>query len=280
MPEIPDLEAIRHYLMPRLDGLTVTRTEAPIPWLVRTGSEGLATLEGHRFGEIHRLGKFLLCFVDDGRILVINPMLTGRFHWVEAGAKKPGRLGVVIGFDDGHELRYSDMRRMGRWYLVTPETLSEVPQMATLGPDAMAVSEEEFLARIKSRRGQIKATLTNQEFIAGIGNAYSDEILWAAGLHPHRRRATMDEADLRRLYASMRAVQEESIAIVDATVQGEGLGKKEEWREHLKVHRRGGQPCPRCGSEIKAQVRSGSETNYCVVCQPLFEEQRGEGERA
>lgn len=280
MPEIPDLEAIRHYLMPRLDGLTVTRTEAPIPWLVRTGSEGLATLEGHRFGEIHRLGKFLLCFVDDGRILVINPMLTGRFHWVEAGAKKPGRLGVVIGFDDGHELRYSDMRRMGRWYLVTPETLPEVPQMATLGPDAMAVSEEEFLARIKSRRGQIKATLTNQEFIAGIGNAYSDEILWAAGLHPHRRRATMDEADLRRLYASMRAVQEESIAIVDATVQGEGLGKKEEWREHLKVHRRGGQPCPRCGSEIKAQVRSGSETNYCVVCQPLFEEQRGEGERA
>ncbi|MQC18769.1 MAG: hypothetical protein DWG80_06830 [Chloroflexi bacterium] len=61
---------------------------------------------------------------------------------------------------------------------------------------------------------------------------------------------------------------------------GEGLGKKEKWREHLKVHRRGGQPCPRCGSEIKAQVRSGSETNYCVVCQPLFGEQRGEGERA
>lgn len=272
MPEIPDLEAIRHYLMPRLDRLTVTHTEAPIPWLVRTGADGLATLGGHRFGEIHRLGKFLLFFVDDGRILVINPMLTGRFHWVEAGAKKPGRLGVVIGFDDGHELRYSDMRRMGRWYLVAgPEALAEVPQMATLGPDVMVVSEDEFLARIKPRRGQIKATLTNQEFIAGIGNAYSDEILWAAGLHPHRRRATMDEADLHRLYTAMREVEDESIGIVDATVQAEGLGKKEEWREHLKVHRRGGEPCPRCGSEIKAQVRSGIQTNYCVVCQPLFE---------
>ena len=274
MPEIPDLEAIRHYLMPRLDGLTVTRTEAPIPWLVRTGAEGLATIEGHRFGEIHRLGKFLLCFLDDTRILVINPMLTGRFHWVEAAAKKTGRMGVIIGFDDGHEWRYSDMRRMGRWYLVGQDELNTIPQFQTLGPDAMAISEDDFLARLKSRRGQIKATLTNQEFLAGIGNAYSDEILWAAGLHPHRKRSTMDEADLRRLYASMRAVIEENTAIVDGIVQGEGLGKKEEWREHLKVHRKGGEPCPRCGAEIKGQVRSGSETNYCVVCQPLFEEAR------
>ncbi len=257
--------------MPRLAGLTITETEAPLPWLVRTGSDELATLAGHQFGDIHRLGKFLLWFVDDGRLLVVNPMLTGRFHWVEKGTRKPGMLGVVLRFDDGHEVRYSDMRKMGRWYLVPGDGLDQVPQMATLGPDAMALSEEDFVARIKSRRGQIKATLTNQEFMAGIGNAYSDEILWAAGLHPHRRRATMEEADIHRLYASMRAVLEESITIVDATVQGEGLGKKEEWRQHLKVHRRAGESCPKCGSEIRGQVRSGSETNYCLTCQPLFE---------
>ncbi len=271
MPEIPDLEAVRHYLTPRLDGLTVAEVEAPLPWLVRTGADDLATLVGHGFGEIHRLGKFLIWFVDDGRLLVVNPMLTGRFHWVEKGTRKPGMLGVVLRFDDGHEVRYSDMRRMGRWYLVPKDGLDQVPQMATLGPDAMAITEDEFLARLKPRRGQIKATLTNQEFMAGIGNAYSDEILWAAGLHPHRRRATMDEEDLRRLYRSMREVIEESITIVDATVQGEGLGKKEEWRQHLKVHRRAGEPCPKCGSEIRGQVRSGSETNYCLTCQPLFE---------
>ena len=271
MPEIPDLEAVRHYLMPRLAGLKVTHTDAPIPWLVRTGADALASLEGRAFGEIHRLGKFLIFFVDDTRLLVINPMLTGRFHWIEATAKKPGRLGVVVGFDNGMEMRFSDMRRMGRWYLVPQDGLAEIPQWATLGPDAMAITEEEFLGRLKARRGQIKATLTNQEFMAGIGNAYSDEILWEAGLHPHRRRATMSEDDLRGLYAAMRKVLEESIQIVDATVQEEGLGKKEEWRQHLKVHRRLGEPCPRCGSEIKGQVRSGSETNYCVVCQPLFE---------
>ena len=271
MPEIPDLEAIRHYLMPRIEGRTVTAAEAPIPWLVRTGADNLPTLVGHGLGEIHRRGKFLVCFVDDERLLVINPMLTGRFHWVEAGAKRPGRLGVVIAFDDGHELRYSDMRRMGRWYLVPRDGLAAIPQWATLGPDALAVTEEEFLARLRPRRGQIKATLTNQEFIAGIGNAYSDEILWEAGLHPHRRRATMSEEDLRRLYAAMRSVLTWGIEVVDATVQEEGLGRKEEWRQHLRVHRRGGEPCPRCGSEIRSQVRSGSETNYCVTCQPLFE---------
>jgi formamidopyrimidine-DNA glycosylase len=271
MPEIPDLEAIRHYLMPRLRGLTVTSTEAPLPWLVRTGAEGLQTLVGRQFGDIHRLGKFLIFFVDDGRLLVVNPMLTGRFHWVEAGTRKPARLGVVVAFDDGHEMRYSDQRRMGRWYLVPPEGLDEVPQIAKLGPDVMAMTEDEFVARMRSRRGQIKPAITNQEAIAGIGNAYSDEILWEARLHPHRRGATMTDDDRRRLYQAIRTVLAESIEIVDRTVQEEGLGKKEEWRQHLKVHRRGGEPCPRCGSEIRTQARGDSETNYCLTCQPLFD---------
>jgi formamidopyrimidine-DNA glycosylase len=270
VPEIPDLEAIRHYLMPRLEGLTVTRTEAPIPWLVRTGADGLATLVGHGFGEIHRRGKFLLFFLDDARLLVVNPMLTGRFHWVEASAKQAPRTGVVIAFDDGHDLRYSDQRRMGRFYLVDREHLDAIPQWSKLGPDAMEISEDDFVTRLRRHAGQIKHTLTNQEFMAGVGNAYSDEILWEAGLHPHRRRATMSEDDLRRLYRAMRSTLEWSIGVVDETVQGEGLGKKEEWRQHLRVHRRAGEPCPRCGEPIKGQVRSGSETNYCVKCQPLF----------
>lgn len=272
MPEIPDLEAIRHYLMPRVAGRTIERTYAPIPWIVRTGAEHLGSLQGHQFGEIHRLGKFLLFFIDDGRILLINPMLTGRFHWVEADAKKPGMLGVVLGFEDGHELRYSDQRRMGRWYLVAGEgEVASVPQMEKLGPDVMSLDEDQFVALMKKRRGQVKSSITNQEVFAGIGNAYSDEILWAAGIHPHRKGSTLAEEDWRRLFGAVRSVLEESIEIVDATVQEEGLGRKEEWRQHLKVHRRGGEPCPRCGNDIKGQTRGGSETNYCVTCQPLFD---------
>ncbi|MCK9487353.1 MAG: hypothetical protein M0R73_11755 [Dehalococcoidia bacterium] len=271
MPEIPDLEAIRHYLMPRLGGLTVARAAAPIPWLVRTGAADLQTLVGHQFGEVHRLGKFLLFFVDDGRILVVNPMLTGRFHWVEQDAKQPAMLGVVLGFDDGHELRYSDQRRMGRWYLAPDAaSIGTVPQMEKLGPDVMGLEEEPFVAMMRSRRGQVKNTLTNQEVMAGIGNAYSDEILWEAGIHPHRKGSTLEEADWRRVFRAMRSVLEDAIRVVDETVQAEGLGRKEEWRQHLRVHRRAGGPCPRCGGEVRGQTRGGSETNYCVTCQPLF----------
>lgn len=271
MPEIPDLEAIRHYLYPRLEGHAVTATTAPMPWLVRTGAEALDTLVGHGFTGIGRLGKFLLFTVDDGRVLVINPMLTGRFHWLESEGKTRGRMAVTLSFDHGYDMRYSDERRMGRWYLVDGDRLEDVPQLAKLAPDAMAMDEEEFVRRFMARRGQIKSILTNQEVIAGIGNAYSDEILWEARLHPHRRRATIDEDGVRELYRAMRRTIEHSIEVVDSIVQAEGLGRKVEWREHLQVHRRGGEACPRCGSEIRSQVRSGSETNYCLTCQPLFE---------
>lgn len=272
MPEIPDLEAIRHFLAPRLEQNPVESVAVPIPWLVRTGARELESLVAHEFTAIERVGKFLTFQVDDGRALVVNPMLTGMFHWVEPAVKKPGMLALVLGLQDGHELRYSDQRRMGRWYLVADRAaLDEVPQLERLGPDALAVTEDEFVAIMRKRRGQVKSALTNQEVIAGIGNAYSDEILWEAGLHPHRKGSSFDDNDRRRMHRAIRTVLDESIRVVDETIQAEGLGRKEEWRQHLKVHRRGGDPCPRCGGQIRGQTRGGSETNYCVTCQPLFE---------
>lgn len=269
MPEIPDLEAIRHFLEPRLRQNPVATAEARLPWLVRTGADGLATLVGREFVALRRHGKFLLFATDDDRLLVVNPMLTGRFHWAEPSERKRPMTALVLGFADGHELRYSDQRRMGRWYLVPTAELETVPQMAELGPDALAVDEETFLARIRRHPGQIKSVLTNQKFLAGIGNAYSDEILWEAGLHPHRRRATMDEDDLRRLYRAMRGTIEWAIPILEAEVADRLYQRNEEWRDHLRVHRKAEQPCPRCGAPILSQVRSGSETNYCLHCQPL-----------
>ncbi|MQC82420.1 MAG: hypothetical protein DWG79_00910 [Chloroflexi bacterium] len=270
MPEIPDLEAVRNYLKPRLQDRAITATAAPIPWIVRTGADGLQDLIGHQFVDILRHGKYLIFNLDDGRVLVINAMLTGRFHWSETADRKPGKLAVVLTLDDGHELRYSDMRRMGRFYLTDPDHLDVVPQFSTMGPDVLAIDEAEFTARIAKRRGQIKNTLTNQEFVAGIGNAYSDEILWEAGLHHHRKRSTMDDDDIHRLFVAIHTILDRSCETVDAIVQSEGLGKKAEWREHLSVHRKAGEVCPRCGSEIKGQTSGGSETNYCVQCQPLF----------
>lgn len=270
MPEIPDLEAIRHYLWPRIDGHAVTGAGAPLPWLVRTGAAELETLAGRCFTGIRRAGKFLLFDTDDERILVVNPMLTGRFHWEQSGGTVRNGVALRISFDHGYDLRYSDERRMGRWYLVRADSLDQVPQMEKLGPDALEVDEETFVHRLMARRGQLKSVLTNQEVIAGIGNAYSDEILWEAGIHPHRRRTDLDEEAVRRLYRAMCSTLERSIEIVEERARVEGLGTKTEWREHLQVHRRMGETCPRCGSEIRGQVRGGSETDYCLTCQPLF----------
>jgi formamidopyrimidine-DNA glycosylase len=268
VPEIPDLEAICEFLQPRLAANPVVKTEARYPWLIRS-EEKLESLEGHVLGPVRRHGKFLLLGVDDGRELVVNPMLTGRFHWATPPEKKRPGTSLQFAFQDGHELRYSDARRMGRWYLVPGDKLDSIPQWASLGPDALAITEDEFLAGLKRHRGQAKNVLTNQDFIAGIGNAYSDEILWEARVHPHRRIATLDDGQRRDLYRAMRAVYEWARPILLEEVR-EGLYQSnEEWRDHLRVHRKRDQPCPRCGSTIKSQVQSSRETNYCLTCQPL-----------
>lgn len=270
MPELPDLEAIAGFLRARLPGSPIATVETTLPWLVRTGSGGLQSLIGHRLVDVQRRGKFLLVPTDDDRVLVVNPMLTGRFTWADADERAPAGTAISIGFADGHVLRYRDARRMGRWYLVPADAVEEVPGIVELGPDALAVGEDEFVQRLRRHPGQLKSALTNQRFIAGIGNAYADEILWEAGIHPHRRRAALAEEDLRRLHRAMRAVFDWALPIVAAQVAEHLHQENEEWRAHLRVHRREGQPCPRCGQPIRAQVRSGRETDYCLRCQPLL----------
>ena len=275
MPEIPDLEVIRGFLTPVLRDNPVRAAEARLPWLVRTGAQELETLEGHAFGDVLRHGKFLLFPSDDGRVLVVNPMLTGRFHWAEASEARRPAPAITLAFEDGHELRYADERRMGRLYLVAADDLGGVPQFAELGPDALAIDEDEFAERLRKRRGQLKNTLTNQSFIAGIGNAYADEILWEAGLHPHRRGATLGDADRRALYRAMHAVFDWARPILEEHVRDGLKQRKEEWRAHLRVHRRAGKDCPRCGREVRGRTSGSRETNFCLGCQPLDLGQRG-----
>ena len=268
MPEIPDLEAIRGFLGEHLEGRVIEQVEVDVPWLIRN-AEGLDSLVGRRFAGVRRLGKFLIFESDDDRLLVVNPMLTGRFTWARSSERRRSGTCLALSFAGGHQLRYSDVRRMGRWYLVGAHELESVPQIAELGPDALEVDEESFVALLGRRRGQLKNTLTNQRFIAGVGNAYADEILWEAGMHPHRRGSTLHDEDRRRLYRALRSTFERALPILEAEVRDGLHQRSEEWRAHLQVHRREGESCPRCGEPIRGQTHSGRETNYCLRCQPL-----------
>ncbi len=223
---------------------------------------------GDTFGEVLRHGKFLLFPLASGRILVINAMLTGRFSLVEPAAKKHARTCLVLGLSDGHELRYADQRVMGRIYLVDRARLDAVPQFTEMGPDVMspALTEEVFAQRLRRFTGQVKSILVNHRFIAGIGNAYSDEILWVAGIHPYRKRTQLSEDEVHRLYEAVRSVYAWACPIV-AEKMTESLDYSE-WRDHLRVHRRGGQPCPRCGATISEITAGQRVTSFCRHCQP------------
>ena len=267
MPEIPDLEAIRGFLNERLPGERVDRAEFLIPVVFRvTKDDFVSTMEGNTFGETKRHGKFLLFTLTSGHLLVINAMLAGRFQYQQPDQKRHASTCMALGLENGWELRYVDQRRMGKIYLPQVDRLMDVPQFSDMGPDALEVSAEEFARRIRRYRGQIKNILVNHRFIAGIGNAYSDEILFVAKLHPYRKRTTMSDEDVARLYAAVHDVFDWATPLVAEQMQ-EDLNYKER-RSFLRVHRRGGEPCPVCGTRISEITAGQRITDFCRTCQP------------
>jgi formamidopyrimidine-DNA glycosylase len=272
MPEVPDLEAIRKFFNRSIVGQAIRSVGTQIPVVIRVPREEFVRLlTDDSFGQVHRHGKFLLFSFASGRVMVINPMLTGRFSLVAPSVKKQARTCFVLGLSGGSELRYADQRVMGRVYLVTPETLAAVPQFAEMGPDVLSdeLTEQTFRDRLKRHNGQIKSILVNHRFVAGIGNAYSDEILWEARIHPYRKRPQLSDEEIHALYVATRSVLEwaEPIVAERMTQDGEGLDYSE-WRDHLRVHRRGGQPCPRCGNTISEITAGQRITSFCRHCQP------------
>jgi formamidopyrimidine-DNA glycosylase len=267
MPELPDLEIIREYLAPRLRGITIEAAEVRRPLVLRNLLTGEAeqALVGRRFAKVTRRGKFLLFLLEEGTHLVVNPMLAGRFHYGTPMNRSRKRDVLVLRLGDGQEFRYHDAKDMGKVYLT--HDLAQIPTFSTLGPEATdpELTLDEFQQRLRRHRGEIKGILTNQAFVAGIGNAYADEICWQAGLYPFRRRPDLDQHEVARLYEAMRSVLTEAIEVLRQRV-GEEIHT--EIRDFLAVHGRTNAPCPRCDTAISKVTRARRTTNFCRTCQP------------
>jgi formamidopyrimidine-DNA glycosylase len=273
VPELPDLTIVAEQLAARISGRTVLEATAPAPILVRATPVELAALKGTVVGSARRRGKFLLLpFERDGkptRLLAANPMLVGRFWLLDDGsAKVRARTGLRLQFTDGGELRYVDREMLGKLYLVAPDALDVIPGWPEMGPDAddPELTLEAFRQRIRRHPGELKSLLRNSRFVAGIGNAYSDEILWEAKLAPLRKRSSLKPEEIDRLYQAMRSV------LADAVVRLRDLVPPNielQHREFLKVHLRGGEPCPRCGNALR-QIGGSEATTFCRTCQPPF----------
>jgi formamidopyrimidine-DNA glycosylase len=271
MPEIPELEAIKGYFSEQIAGKAIASAEARIPFVFRTPAQELReTLIGDSFGPVQRHGKFLLFPLASERVLAINPMLTGRFQYVDPKTKLRAKTCLVLGIEQGLSLRYSDERVMGKIYLVPLAMLSSIPNWSTNGPDLLdpALTEDEWVARSKKYRGQVKSVLTNAEFVQGIGNAYSDEILWEAKINPYTPRTKLSEAEMRLLYRSALAVMAWATPLVRGAMVKNGVLDYEERRDFMRVHRLGGKPCPRCGSTISEITANQRITSFCRTCQP------------
>jgi formamidopyrimidine-DNA glycosylase len=270
MPEIPDLEAYATYFNKRLPGLKVAEAEAPIGWLVRTGSDRFKEeMPGQVFKSVYRHAKLLMFPFESEQFLVVHAMLTGRYQYIEPKGKKPRMLAWLLRLENEMELRYFDERRMGRAFLLREKEFAEhVPRWTEMGPDVMSedLDEDGFVKVIMKGRGMIKNIITNERMVAGIGNAYSDEVLWEAQLHPFRKRTDIPEEGLRRLFRAIRDTMNWATPIVTELMEEKGLPAKM-YRDHLRVHNKGGEDCPRCGHRVTAIKSGGKETDFCRGCQ-------------
>jgi formamidopyrimidine-DNA glycosylase len=267
VPELPDLEVVREFLALRIVDVSITSALVRRPLVVRNllGGEVADHLVERRFSAVDRRGKIMLFSLDSGAVLVIQPMLAGRIRYGEPLRRHRSRDVLVLRLADGSEMRYHDVKDMGKVYVT--DDLDKVPGYANLGPEATDpdLTLDLFRQRLRRQRGEIKRVLTTQAFVAGIGNAYADEMCWRAGLYPFRRRSSLSDQEIARLYSAMRKVLNTSIDTL-RTRMGDAIDK--ESRDFLLIHGKAGQPCPRCGSPISKVTRARRATNFCRTCQP------------
>ena len=288
MPELPDIAILTDAFQAALTGRTIVASEAPQTLVVRGTPVESAALSGQVLQSVTRRGKFIVLELDRDRI-VVNAMLTGRLGLGRPGSKALASTAFVLRFggrsgapgesaawtsqaawlprdEDAIELRYRDPTRMGKIYLVPHGVTRAVAGWDELGPDAddPELDLATWRARIQRHRGELKNLLREQSFVAGIGNGYSDEILWTAGLAPFRKRSTLAPEEVDRLYDATKGTLAWAIDELRRRVPPDF---EVEVRDFLHVHRKGGQPCPRCGTTISEIAPGGFVTSFCRGCQ-------------
>jgi formamidopyrimidine-DNA glycosylase len=275
MPELPDIEDYLAALRPRMIDATLQRVRITGFSLLRTFDPPVDALEGQRVLEVRRIGKRLVFGLEDELFAVLHLMIAGRLRWVEYGAKIPGKIGMAA-FD--LSVPGSPQAAGGSLVLTEAGTKRRASLHIVRGRDALAehdrgglepigASLEAFTERLRLENRTLKRALTDPRRFSGIGNAFSDEILHAAGLSPVKRTAQLEHDELARLHAATQEVLSGWVArLRDAT--GDGFpGKVTAFRPEFAVHGKHGQPCPICDTEVQRIRYADNETNYCPRCQ-------------
>ncbi len=270
MPELPQVQALADFLTARLDGLAVTGVECGSIAVLKTYDPPPQALAGLLVAGVSRHGKFIDLDCD-GLHLVFHLARAGWLRWSEAipattirPGKSPIALRVRFSDDSGFDLTEAGTKKGLAAYLVTDP--AQVPGISTLGPDPLAADFDRaaFAGILGERKKQIKGLLRDQSVIAGVGNAYSDEILHVARLSPFALAGSLDEAEVERLYVALRET------LADAVAQAAGKPAKDlkdAKRAGMRVHGRTGEACPVCGDVVREVSFADSSLQYCAACQ-------------
>ncbi|MFE9689717.1 Fpg/Nei family DNA glycosylase [Micromonospora sp. NPDC005806] len=270
MPELPEVEALAGYLRERAVGRRVERVEVAAISALKTYDPPPSAVAGRAVVGAGRHGKFLDVIFDGGLHLVVHLARAGWLHYREAfpstAPLRPGKgpIALRVRLDDGSgfDLTEAGTQKKLAGYLVTDP--AQVPGVAKLGPDAFGADLATFAERMRSRRGQVKGVLTDQAVLAGVGNAYSDEILHAAKLSPFAITDRLSDDQLATLHAATRMVLGDAVRRSMGQRAAELKGEK---RSGLKVHARKGLPCPVCGDTVREVSFADSSLQYCPTCQ-------------
>ena len=272
MPELPEVESLALFLRERAAGQVIDWAADTAVSVLKTYQPDLTALKGQRVTGAERHGKFLDLVTEPATLhLVMHLARAGWLRWrddLPAEPPRPGKgaLAFRLRFTDGSgfDLTEAGTRKRLAVYLVTEP--AQIPGIASLGPDPLADSftEDVLAGLLKGRRTQIKGVLREQKIIAGVGNAYSDEVLHAAKMSPFKLAASFTPGEVSALYKAMRDSLSEAVARSAGLAAGE---LKAEKKAGLRVHGRAGQPCPVCGDTVREVSFADSALQYCPTCQ-------------
>lgn len=267
MPELPDLTVYLEGLEARIAHRRLARIRLLNPFLLRTAVPPVASAEGNKVLALSRLGKRIVIGLEGELYLVLHLMIAGRLRWLAAGAKPPGRITLALFEFDSGTLAITEAGTKRRASLHLVQGRAALEAMDPGGIEVFDCDAATFGRILKTENHTLKRALTDPRLFAGIGNAYSDEILHHARLSPVALTKDLAEDDVARLFASTREVLRHWAARLREETGVGFPGKVTAFREGMAVHGRYGKPCPDCGAPVQRIVYAENETNYCARCQ-------------
>jgi formamidopyrimidine-DNA glycosylase len=277
MPELPEVEVVRRDLEREIVGKRVKGVEVDGMRSVRrhhNRKQFITRLEGKKITGVERRGKYLLCRLEGGDVLIIHLGMSGQLLRAKTSRETRSKhTHVIITFTQGGQLRFIDPRTFGEMFVTEADALNKVSELNHLGLDPLenAMSWEQFGQLISQRHAKLKPLLMDQKFLAGIGNIYSDEILWGAGLRWDRMSDSLSSQEVRRLYRAMVEILQDAVKYRGSSLADEQyvdlFGKPGDYQHHHKVYARDGETCRRCRHVIRRERVGGRSTFYCEACQ-------------